>query len=76
MKDQPQQQDAGNVQSGATRVPCELAEKIKQAIIAALKNNTKEMEGYSYFGSNPGVSEDDYEEVADEVIKALQGEQP
>lgn len=28
-----------------------------------------EMEGYSYFGSNPGIPEDDFDEVAEEIIK-------
>lgn len=30
---------------------------------------TTEMEGYSYFGSNPGIPEDVYDEVAEEIIK-------
>lgn len=30
---------------------------------------TTEMEGYSYFGSNPGVPEDMYDEVAEAIIK-------
>nr|WP_283241491.1 DUF551 domain-containing protein [Stenotrophomonas maltophilia] len=29
------------------------------------------MEGYAYFSSNPGIPEDEYEEIADEVIAAL-----
>lgn len=45
-----------------------LKEKMRVGLIKALKNHTKEMEGYSYYGSNPGVSEDDYEDVADEFL--------
>lgn len=44
---------------------------IKKAIVHVLDKYTTEMEGYSYFGSNPGVKEDDYEEIADEVIALL-----
>lgn len=47
------------------------ADKLKAAILAALEKRTKEMEGYSYFGSNPGVDDDDYEDVADDVIAAI-----
>lgn len=42
-------------------------EALEQAAVKAvetLKNLTTEMEGYSYFGSNPGVKEDDYDDVA------------
>jgi len=41
-------------------------EAMKPAIIEACKANTREMEGYSYFGSNPGVQYDDYEDVAND----------
>ena len=44
---------------------------MKEIIIKILESHTHEMEGYSYYGSNPGVSEDDYEEIADEIIKAI-----
>lgn len=43
-------------------------EAMKPAIIEALKSETQEMENYSYFGSNKGVSVDDYEDVADAAI--------
>ena len=43
-------------------------EAMKPAIIEALKAETREMENYSYFGSNKGVSVDDYEDVADAAI--------
>lgn len=44
---------------------------MKDKIIEILKAHTREMEGYSYFGSNPGISEDDYEEIAEEIEAAL-----
>lgn len=44
-------------------------EAMKPAIIEACKAHTREMEGYSYFGSNPGVAEDDYEDVADKAVE-------
>ncbi len=43
----------------------------KALIMKILEKYTREMEGYSYFSSNPGVSQDDYEEIADEIIDAL-----
>ncbi len=44
---------------------------MKAGIIRILSRHTQEMEGYSYFSSNPGIPEDQYEEIADEVIAAL-----
>ena len=35
---------------------------------AILKTFTREMENYSYYGSNPGISEDDYDEVAETLM--------
>lgn len=32
---------------------------------------TREMEGYSYFGSNPGIQEDDYDEVAEAIMTEM-----
>jgi hypothetical protein len=46
--------------------------QIKQRIIAILDNYTTEMEGYSYYGSNPGVSEDDYEDIANDILKEFE----
>lgn len=40
----------------------------KEKIIEILKAHTEDMEGYSYFGPNMGVPEDDYEEIADEIL--------
>lgn len=44
---------------------------IHDTILEIFKANTREMEGYSYFGSNPGISEDDYDEVADNIITSI-----
>ncbi|KXU82441.1 hypothetical protein CI15_33445 [Paraburkholderia monticola] len=40
------------------------------AALAKLKDLTREMEGDSWYGSHPGIPEDDYEDVAD-AIRAL-----
>lgn len=40
----------------------------RDRIEAVLATFTKEMEGYSYYGSNPGISEDDYGEVAEAIM--------
>ncbi|WP_164241969.1 hypothetical protein [Stenotrophomonas maltophilia] len=45
--------------------------ELKARIISILSGHTREMEGYSYFSSNPGIPEDEYEEIADEVIAAI-----
>lgn len=42
--------------------------ELRNKIIAVLEQFTREMEGYSYFGSNPGISEDDYEDVAEAIL--------
>jgi hypothetical protein len=41
---------------------------IRDRIIAVISRHTREMEGYSYFGSNPGISEDDYEDIAEDIM--------
>jgi hypothetical protein len=41
---------------------------IRDRIIAIIDRHTQEMEHYGYFGSNPGVSVQDYEDVADEIM--------
>jgi hypothetical protein len=43
----------------------------KEQILAILKSYEKEMEGYGYFSSNPGVSTDDFEDIADEILKKI-----
>jgi hypothetical protein len=44
---------------------------VRDRIISIIARYTREMEGYSYFGSNPGVQEDDYEDVADAIMLEL-----
>ncbi len=44
---------------------------LRDSIIEVLCQHTREMEGYSYFQSNPGVSQDDYEEIAYEILDML-----
>ena len=41
----------------------------KVELIALLDEFTEEMEGYSYFGSNPGISIENYEEVVDRIME-------
>ena len=41
----------------------------RDRIVAIIDRYTTEMEGYSYFGSNPGVSIDDYYDIADDIMK-------
>ena len=41
----------------------------RDRIVAIINSYTREMEGYSYFGSNPGVPEDDYEDIADDIMR-------
>jgi hypothetical protein len=45
---------------------------IRDRIVAIIDRHTREMEGYSYFGRNPGVAVDDYEDIADDIMKELQ----
>ena len=47
-------------------------EQIKQRIIAIIDNYTTEMEVRRYMGSNPGVSEDDYENIANDILKEFE----
>jgi len=47
-------------------------EQIKQRIIAIIDNYTTEMEGYSYYSSNPGVSKNDYEDIANDILKEFE----
>ena len=45
------------------------AKERRDRIVAIIARYTTEMEGYSYFGSNPGVKEDDYEDIADDIMQ-------
>ncbi len=51
-----------------TQISKEDKEK-RDRIVAIIDQHTREMEGYGYFGSNPGVAKDDYEDVADDIMK-------
>jgi hypothetical protein len=44
----------------------------RELIVKILNSYTQEMEGYSYFGKNPGISIDDYDEIANEIVKQLE----
>lgn len=59
-------------QLSATHQPGAVSD-VRSVVIATLQRHTKDMEKYSYYSANLGVSEDDYEEVADEITAALQG---
>lgn len=41
-------------------------------VMKIIDSHTVEMEGYGYFGSNPGVPVDDYDEVAEEIIREFE----
>ena len=43
---------------------------IRDRIVAIMSRFTREME-YSYHSSNPGMQEDDYEEVADMIMQEM-----
>lgn len=46
-----------------------LEEKLlRDKLVAIMSKYTQEMEGYSYYGSNPGISEADYEDIADDIL--------
>lgn len=38
-------------------------------IMKIMDKHTQEMESYGYYGSNPGIPEDDYDEIAEDLIK-------
>lgn len=43
----------------------------RDRIVKIIDGYTREMESDSYFGSNPGVEVDDYEDIADEIMIAF-----
>lgn len=42
--------------------------ELRDKLVDIISSFTEEMEGYSYFGSNPGVPEDNYEDIAEEIL--------
>lgn len=46
-------------------------EEFCKLVEGVLTKWTREMENYSYYGSNPGVSEYDYDEVAEDLWNIL-----
>ena len=41
---------------------------IRDRIIAIIDRHTRDMEADSYYGSNYGVSQHDYDDIADEIM--------
>lgn len=41
---------------------------LRDKLVALISEYVQEMEGYSYYGSNPGVPLDSIEDVADAII--------
>lgn len=66
----------GNMSRWYSPVPeySEISEEdkaLRDKIVAIIAKHTVEMEGYSYYGSNPGIKEDDYDDVADDIMIAF-----
>ncbi len=53
------------------------ANTMRESVLKILTSYKQEMERYGYYTSNPGVSVDDFEEIADEIVawQAAQAEQ-
>lgn len=45
--------------------------ELSDKMLEVMQPYVREMEGYSYFGSNPGIKEDDLEELITELITKL-----
>lgn len=45
--------------------------ELRKRIEAIMDKHTREMEGYSYYGSNPGIPEDAYDDVAEDIMTEL-----
>lgn len=41
-------------------------------IVEVINKHTREMEGYSYYGSNPGIPTDSYEGVANDIMAMME----
>jgi hypothetical protein len=55
----------------ATKRAAEVARKVSEELLWAA--NT-EMEGYSYFGSNKGVPQDEFEDISIKIAAAIEGD--
>lgn len=53
-----------------TQISREDMEK-RAKLVAIMSKHLTEMEGYSYFGSNPGIREDDLEDVAEAIMEVF-----
>jgi len=42
-----------------------------EQIVAIMRTYTREMEAGHWYGRNPGIQEDDYEDIAEEIIELL-----
>ena len=45
---------------------------VRRAIELVLEKYTRDMENYSYYGCNMGCSENDYDDIAEEVMDVLE----
>lgn len=45
--------------------------ELRKRIEEIMDQHTREMEGYSYYGSNPGIPEDAYDDVAEDIMTEL-----
>lgn len=41
---------------------------LRDKLVALMMEYSQEMEGYSYYGSNPGVPDDNLEDIADAIL--------
>ncbi len=46
-------------------------DKLPEIIKTALEKYEQEMQGFLYFGSNPGVSRDDYDDIIKQALQKL-----
>lgn len=42
--------------------------QLRDKLVGIIASFTQNMENYSYYGSNPGVPEDSYEDIAEEIL--------
>mgnify|MGYP000512331956 CR=1 FL=1 len=49
-------------------------QRLNEIVLEVAKTFIREMEGYSYFGSNPGIPEDDVTDFALALIRRVESE--